>query len=137
MSRWDSVVGISAELFLCAVQRFGRCVDQACNIVLELRQFLRVQIDHVAGIVILERNVAAKRSWQVQMVHREFGSEEWGGHVEQSIFRLHLQPRVTDQGFDEIPIDANPERIRTFMLPVPFGWDVSILSLIRQVGIEF
>jgi hypothetical protein len=37
MSRWDSVVGGSAELFLCAVQRFGRCVDQGCDIVLELR----------------------------------------------------------------------------------------------------
>jgi hypothetical protein len=81
--------------------------------------------------------MAAEIWRQLQMVHGEFRSEERRGHVEPSIFRLHLQTRVDNQGFDKIRIDTDRERIRTFVLPVPFGWDISVEGFVEQFGIEF
>ena len=82
LSGWSLLLGERLQL--------GRGIDQAGDIVLELRQFLFIEVDHVAGFVILEIDLAAEICGQMQMIHGEFRGEKRRGQIEPSIFRLYL-----------------------------------------------
>ena len=72
--------------------------DETANVVFQLDAILVVQIDHVAGGVILQMDAILHMSRQQGMVKRVFGGEERRGHVEIAVFRpVLLQVRIVDQ----------------------------------------